>query len=187
MPESLLHLDQHIFYLINNQWSNSFFDWIMPLLRYPQNWVPLYLFIIVFSIYKYRKTGAVLIVMLAVTFGVSDFTSSTVIKKTVKRIRPCNDPVLAATIISRVPCGSGYSFPSSHATNHFAVAVFLSMAYQRKWPSIWVVGIFWAAAICYAQMYVGVHYPIDILTGTLLGSGIGFLFGFLFKRINPGF
>jgi membrane-associated phospholipid phosphatase len=187
MPDYLLQLDQHIFYLINHQWSNSFFDWIMPWLRAPKSWIPLYLFIIIFSVYKFRKQGAILLVLLTITFGVSDLMSSRIIKNQVKRVRPCNDTALSSTIISRVPCGSGYSFTSSHATNHFAVGLFLAVAYRRKYPWIMLISILWAAVICYAQIYVGVHYPFDILMGSILGSTIGISFGLLFKRINPGF
>jgi membrane-associated phospholipid phosphatase len=125
MPDFLLQLDHRLFYFINHTLSNRFFDWIMPYLRYPQFWIPVYVFIFVFCLWRYQKKGVVIILLLVATFAVADFGSAGVIKPLVKRLRPCNDPALAQTIISRVPCGTGYSFPSSHASNHFAIAIFL--------------------------------------------------------------
>ena len=112
--------------------------------------------------------------------------SSKIIKKSVQRTRPCND-------ISRlseqghevkllVPCGSGYSFPSSHATNHFAVAVFVifTFANRKKWLKWGLIA--WASSIALGQVYVGVHYPLDVLCGGLLGSFIGWGLAFFYKK-----
>ena len=126
-----------------------------------------------------------MILLLAATFGVADFGSASIVKPMVKRVRPCNDPQLAQTIISRVPCGTGYSFPSSHASNHFAISVFLIGAFHKRWRWIWFWALLWATLVCFAQIYVGVHYPIDILTGALFGTLVGYLFGWvLFKKIK---
>lgn len=187
MPEQLLQLDLHFFYLINQKWSNPFFDLIMPMLRNAKVWIPLYVFIFSFSLIRYRKQGAILLILLALTFAVADFVSASIIKKEVQRLRPCNEPGLHGTIISRVPCGSGFSFPSSHASNHFAIAIFISLAFHKKWRWIWLVSLLWAASICYAQIYVGVHYPVDIIAGAAFGTLIGLLFGSIFKRLMPEF
>jgi undecaprenyl-diphosphatase len=88
-------------------------------------------------------------------------------------------------VIERVSCGSGYSFTSSHATNHFCIAAFLVSVfgtYMRKWKYVWWA---WASLISIAQVYVGVHYPLDIIGGGLLGTIIGTSMGILCKhRIN---
>ncbi|SDP92732.1 undecaprenyl-diphosphatase [Mucilaginibacter sp. OK268] len=187
MPEHLLQLDRHLFYFINHDLSNPFFDWIMPLLRNPKFWIPLYLFIIGFCIYRYKKTGAIIIVLLAITAGFADFTSASIIKYNVKRLRPCRDPIVSQTDISRVPCGTGYSFPSTHATDHFAMAIFLSLVFFRKWRWIWLWAILWAGIISFAQVYVGVHFPIDITCGAIYGALVGGLFALLFKKLQPAF
>ncbi|RZL15228.1 MAG: phosphatase PAP2 family protein, partial [Pedobacter sp.] len=75
----------------------------------------------------------------------------------------------------RVPCGSGYSFPSAHATNHFGIAVFLILVFYKKWKPILPLGLLWAFSIAFAQVYVGVHYPVDIICGSLLGTLLGFI------------
>lgn len=173
MIDQLVQFDRDLFFAINNGLSNGFFDWLMPILRDRYTWVLLYLFIIVFSIKNYGKQGFIMILFLAMTFGISDFISSSIIKPNVQRLRPCNETEIKTKVNNLVDCGTGYSFPSSHATNHFAIAVFLIMMFYHKWKIILPIGILWAASISFAQIYVGVHYPIDILTGSLLGSSIG--------------
>jgi len=173
MIDQLVQFDRDLFFAINNGLSNGFFDWLMPILRDRYTWVLLYLSIIVFSIKNYGKQGFIMILFLVMTFGISDFISSSVIKPNVQRLRPCNETEIKTKVNNLVDCGTGYSFPSSHATNHFAIAVFLIMMFYHKWKVILPIGILWAASISFAQIYVGVHYPIDILTGGLLGSSIG--------------
>ncbi|RCH54024.1 phosphatase PAP2 family protein [Mucilaginibacter hurinus] len=187
MPDQLLQLDRHLFYFINNELSNPFFDWLMPLLRNARFWIPLYVFTVVFCIYKFKKTGIVIIATLAITAGIADFTSASVIKPAIKRVRPCRDAVTSSTDIERVPCGTGYSFPSTHATDHFAIASFLSLVFTTRWRKIWWVAMLWAASICFAQVYVSVHYPIDVIGGALYGMLIGFAMALLFKKLQPNF
>ncbi len=183
MPDFLIQFDQHWFHLINHGWSNTFFDWLMPILRNPKTWIPLYIFIIGFSIYRYRKMSILIIVLLLASVGTANFVCVQVIKAYVKRVRPCNDKQFEPTVINRIPCGTGLSFPSAHACNHFAVAIFLCMAFRRNWRWIWFAAVFWAAMICYAQVYVGVHYPVDVITGAALGALIGWLYGLLYNRL----
>ncbi len=119
MLEHLVQLDRHLFHFINHDLTNPLFDWLMPLLRNPLFWIPLYIFILIFCLWKYKKVGVILIVLLALSAGVADFTSASIFKYNVKRFRPCRDPIVSQTAIIRVPCGTGYSFPSTHATDHF--------------------------------------------------------------------
>lgn len=187
MPPELLQLDRDVFYFINHHLSNPFFDWLMPYLRNPRFWIPLYIFIIAFSIYKFKKTGVIIVLLLAATAGVADYTSASIIKPAIKRVRPCRDVITSQTDISRVPCGSGYSFPSTHATDHFAMAAFISLVFCRRWRWIWYAAMFWAGIISFAQVYVGVHYPIDVLGGTLYGILVGCAMALLFKKLQPQF
>ncbi len=185
MISELQQLDTEWFLQIHRGMANPFFDWLMPLVRNKYFWSPLYLFIIVFCIRQYGKTGYFMIVGLLATFALGDLTASKIIKPAVERIRPCNDPALQDQLIRRVVCGSGYSFPSAHATNHFGLAVFIIGLFYRKWKAILPIGLSWAALISFAQLYVGVHYPIDIFVGLLLGTLLGGVTSFVFKRIYP--
>ena len=117
--------------------------------------------------------------------GTADFTSSKIVKPLVERVRPCNDTNLPFGVRELVKCGGGYSFTSSHATNHFAIATFLSLILgflRKKWIT-WTL-LAWAASIAYGQVYVGVHYPLDVIAGAALGSLIGLSFELLYQRIT---
>lgn len=187
MFETLLQLDRHLFHFINHDLGNAFFDSIMPHIRNPYTWIPLYLCIIGFCCYTYKKTGVIIIILLALSAGFADFTSASIIKPLVKRVRPCNDPIVSKTDIMRVDCGPAYSFPSTHATDHFAMAVFLILVFYKKWPGILPWTILWASLISFAQVYVGVHYPIDVIGGAIYGALVGSLFFVIFKKLQPQF
>jgi membrane-associated phospholipid phosphatase len=192
MLEQLNQFDQNLFFAINHGLSNAFFDWLMPFLRNRFFWTPLYLFIVIFCIRNYGKQGWLLLVFLGLTFGVTDYSSSSIVKPAFQRLRPCNNPELKAEVNSLIACGSGYSFPSSHAANHFAIAFFLITMFYHKWKTILPLGIFWALSISFAQVYVGVHYPGDVLFGGLLGGMIGYVMGTIltntsaFRTWKPG-
>lgn len=187
MLEQLIHIDKEVFLAINQGLSNPFFDWLLPIMRNPFTWAPLYLFLIIFFIRSYGKMGFIIVAFTLLNFAASDVMSSHLIKKTVKRVRPCNDVEFKNEVNLRVRCGSGYSFTSSHATNHFAMAFFWIMLFRRKWKHALWLCVTWATIVSVSQIYVGVHYPLDIICGALLGMGIGILNGYLFKRFFPQF
>jgi len=183
LMEQLLSYDKHLFKVINNQWSNAFFDWILPWLRNSNMWIPLYLFLVLLVTINFRKTGCWWVVFAAGTVILTDFVSSSIIKNNIIRLRPCNDPDIASWIhvlVGYRPQSS--SFTSSHACNHFGMAMFLYLTLKtrfNKWP---VLFFFWAFSISFAQVYVGVHYPVDIICGGLIGILIGYLSGRSFNK-----
>jgi membrane-associated phospholipid phosphatase len=185
MIESLQQFDVALFLKIHRGLANPFFDWLLPLMRNRYFWAPLYLFIVVFSFIEYKKKGWYIIGMLLATFAMGDLIVSRIIKPLVTRVRPCNELSLADMIIHRVPCGSGYSFPSAHATNHFAIAVFLICIFYDKWKPVLPIGLLWAFIISFSQIYVGVHYPIDTMVGALLGTAIGLCTAKIYRTIQP--
>ncbi len=168
---AILSLDAALFHFINTGMSNPVFDALLPLCREKWLWTPLYLFLATFFLLNYDRKGWIIILTMVLAIGLADFTSSALVKKNVRRLRPCNDP--AMVVQQRVSCGSGYSFTSSHAANHFAAAVFMIgiLGNQRRW--IRPAALIWAGLIAFSQVYVGVHYPLDVLGGALLGAAIG--------------
>lgn len=177
----LEQLDQKLFILINKMSVNDFFDFLLPIIRMKYVWAPMYLFIIVYLIVQHKKKGLWAILFLLICFAASDYISGTLIKQSVERLRPCNDLSFMANVRNLVGCGSGYSFVSSHASNHMAMATFLS----ALWPQQRVLGyalFVWAISIAYAQVYVGVHYPFDVIVGAILGYNIARITFYFFNR-----
>jgi undecaprenyl-diphosphatase len=175
MLELLINWDKELFLLINTQWHNAFLDLVLPYWRTKTTWIPLYiLLLLVIGKDRGFKTVWVLIV-LGLTILLADQISSEWIKKVVERVRPCNDSSLA-NVRSLIPCGGGFSFTSSHATNHFALVMQLFLLFRMTWKTSYFVALFvWAALIAYAQVYVGVHYPLDVLAGGFLGCILAWL------------
>ncbi len=180
----LLQLDESIFILINRTWQNSFFDWLLPYWRNKYFWLPAYFLFTLLLFLKVGKKGVPLLLFLGLTVTGSDLTSSFLIKESVQRIRPCNDPIFQENVFLRAPCGSGYSFTSSHAANHFAIATFLILALGLQLKR-WRYGLLlWAVSIGFAQVYVGVHYPLDVLSGFIVGGIIAFLMHYFHQRFS---
>lgn len=167
-------MDLWLFHLINSGLSNPLFDAMLPWCREKWFWAPLYLFVLIFLGANFGKKGGWIILGLICCVGLSDFTTNHLFKKRVQRLRPCNDPAVMAGVQLRVPaCGSGYSFTSAHASNHFAAAVFLFgfLGPFARWvrPAL----LIWAALIALSQVYVGVHYPADVGVGGAWGAAMG--------------
>lgn len=185
MLDQLIALDHIWFKAINQGLSNPFFDFLMPLLRDRYTWLPLYAFLIYFWIKNFGKAGWLMVLFTLLCFGLADYTSASIIKPAVARLRPCNELGFKEQINSLVRCGSGFSFPSSHAANHFALALFFISLFYKQWKWVLPLALLWAASIAFAQVYVGVHFPVDVLSGALLGALIGYLMGRLFLRLKP--
>ena len=182
MFRTLVDFDTYLFGIVNQKASNSFFDSIMPFVRQPLFWLPLYLFVILFAIYNFPKKAAIWIGSLLLTVTITDSVSSHILKPLFGRLRPCNNPELADSIRLLVDhCGQNGSFTSSHATNHFGIAVFIFITLKKVWGKFNYLFILWAAVISFAQVYVGVHFPFDVIGGAILGSGIGYLTASAFK------
>jgi len=174
--------DQKMWYQVNVLWQNDSLNAIAPILRNPNTWIPLYVFLAIFIPYKFGRKGFYWCLGFLITFALSDYTSASIIKPLVQRIRPCNDPDLKHKVHLLIDCGVGYSFPSSHATNHFALAFFMLITLHRYYKWVWLPAVLWAFSVAYAQVYVGVHFPLDIICGGTMGILIGIFTGMFFKR-----
>ncbi|MEZ4909141.1 MAG: phosphatase PAP2 family protein [Saprospiraceae bacterium] len=183
MLDTIGQIDHELFAYINHGISNEFFDSITVFVREKIVWLLLYLFLISFFIFNFSKKGILIILFAFLTAGSSDYISASIIKPYVERLRPCNDVNNNPDIVIRVGCGHGYSFPSSHASNHFAIATFFFLAFggivKKRYSSILFL---WALLISLSQVYVGVHYPSDIFVGSLLGISIGIILYYLEEK-----
>ena len=175
-------VDEWLLVKINNDWSNSYFDSILPYFRETVFWYPLYLFVFLWIIMNFGMKGWWWLAGFLLTAALCDLLSSQVIKILIFRTRPCQDADVGNLIRFFINyCPKSSSFTSSHATTHFGQAMFyfLTLRHISKW---WVLAFGWAFAIVYTQIYVGVHYPFDVLSGALLGSVIGWAIGKLFLK-----
>ncbi len=119
-------------------------------------------------------------VFVALLITVSDQLSN-FFKYGIGRLRPCHDPELMDLVrLVKSRCGGKFGYFSAHAANSFALAVFFGPILKSQWRAIWVVLLVWACFVAYSRVYIGVHFPLDILTGAALGSLFGWLFSKLF-------
>ena len=177
MTEFLYSIDLLVFYFINNTLSNPLFDKIFVYLTEVTNW---YLVYVIFWLILFLKGGrigkiAALLAILLITF--SDQLNSFWLKDFFERIRPCR---VLPDVNILTGCTSSYSSPSSHAVNNFAIAVFFYRIYPRlKLPLITA-----ALFVSLSRIYVGVHYPSDILLGAMIGYILGYGFSWMGLKIN---
>jgi undecaprenyl-diphosphatase len=180
--QEVLHADYALMLKINRDWHSSHIDTIALFIRESTFWVPLYLFLLLFISMNFGRNGFWWAVGILALVALSDILSSHVIKEILYRPRPCRDELMAHKIrFLAKTCGLNGSFTSSHATNHFAIATYLYMTLKRTSPW-WGIAFLWAGLISYAQVYVGVHYPFDVLGGAILGCSLGFVFARVFNH-----
>ena len=172
--------DKQLFSLINFYGSVPVLDLPMRAMRHAYTWIPLYVFMLYWTIRYARKYAWQFALFTILSFACTDYISSAVLKPLIGRTRPCYDPSVQSVIHKLESCGGVYSMPSSHASNHFGLATFWFCAIfyitGKRWN--WLFG--WAFLIGYAQIYVGKHFPLDILAGAGFGSLMGYLLASIF-------
>jgi len=180
----LKNIDYAIFHFINQTISNPVFDVVLPFLRDALNWIPLYIFLGFYLLFKYKMEAIKYVILIVIAFALADSISYHIFKPWIARLRPCHSLTLHARLVIG-HCGGKWSFPSSHASNHMAIALTIVLAkiFTKKWMNyLW---IFWALSIGFAQIYVGVHYPSDVTAGFILGILIAFFnFHFILPLFN---
>lgn len=171
MIDFLYSIDKALFYFCNGTLANPIFDVIMPpLTDWNQSWIGLAVagILLILLTWKGGKKGRTVVVLLVPLIIISDQISSNVIKFLIERPRPCHlidgFPVLE-NIHLLVPCGAGFSFPSSHASNNFAFATLMSYFYPKV---RWLV-FSYACLMGFSRISVGVHFPSDVMGGGLFG------------------
>ena len=173
-------IDRTVFLFLNGL-NSSFWDPIIYRLTEQLYWFPFFAIVLYLIIKNYRKRSILILLGIALTIVLADQFTFRLMKPFFARPRPTHQPELEGLVhfVNNYK-GGLYGFASSHAANSFGVATFLLLAVKDKIPWIWVMFI-WAAIFSYTRIYLGVHYPGDIIVGGLVGAVMGY-FAYLLER-----
>lgn len=185
MIEQIKNWDTQLFVFLNGIHS-PFWDNIMFWISKTNSWIPLYLVLVGLIIYKQRKRALLTLLFIGLLILISDQVSVHFFKNVFQRLRPCHTPELQDIVhLVKNRCGGKYGFVSSHASNTFAIAGFLSFLFRYKPLTVFL--FLWAAVVSYSRIYLGVHFPLDVACGAILGFSIGYMvyraYSFANKRV----
>ena len=180
---SLSSIDTDLFLFLNGL-HTDWLDKMMIAVTQMWVWVPLYLLLIYWTVKQYGKRCWWIFLAVGIVVLCSDQLSAHVCKTLFHRLRPCYNTDLQDLIyLPKGMAGGKYGFVSSHAANTFAVAAFLTAALRKNYKWIGIVLYFWAFISSYSRIYLGFHYPGDILCGALLGILVGLILWKVFQLI----
>ncbi len=169
MQDFFYSLDLAVFYLFNHSLSTPFLDKLFSTITNVNNWYIAYVILLGIVFTKGGVRGKIAVVLVILLIVATDQLGHKVIKEIFQRIRPCN---ALTDVIAPLGCNGTYSFPSNHALNNFAAATF----FTRLFPKFkWILFIT-ASLVALSRVYLGLHYPSDIIGGAILGAAFGYLF-----------
>ena len=179
MIDTLRHIDHQLFHLVNQTLANSVLDFVCPVLRDVKFMVFCY-GVFAYRVFKlYPNQFLKIVAAGAITFLLTDQLSAHLIKSIVNRLRPCNNLEIGARLLLQ-HCGNGFSFVSAHAANSFGLAAFIFALPVKRKQSLLVLGT-WASLVSFSQVYVGVHFPADVIGGAMIGIMVGATTGIILK------
>jgi undecaprenyl-diphosphatase len=187
MLEQLMLWDESLFLYLNNLGTTA---WDPFWLRMSEVtiWIPLYVSLLALIFWQFHwKSSLWISLFLVLNVVATDQGSVKLFKENFERLRPCREAHLVDQIrLVKGSCGGAYGFVSSHASNTFGLAFFLGLLFRRRTPWLYYGLLIWASLVAYSRIYLGVHYPGDILGGALLGAicGLG-LYMILDRWFHP--
>ncbi|MGB3588934.1 MAG: phosphatase PAP2 family protein [Tunicatimonas sp.] len=182
MIEVIQEADQQLFLWLNSL-HVPWLDPVMYLITNKYTWFPAYALVVAILLLKYQWEGARMVLLLILIIIACDQLTSGLMKPLFERLRPCHNPGLVNQVHLVEGCGGRYGFASSHAANTFGFATGLWLL-LRNWSQWFVWGFAWAGLVSYSRIYVGVHYPLDILVGGLIGFAVAIVIHQLYRRLR---
>jgi undecaprenyl-diphosphatase len=167
--QKILEFDTE-FFLYLNSFHNDFWDTIMLMVTRKETWIPFFAVILFFVFKNYRSKWWLVVFFLALTVLLAD-QLSVLLKETIQRLRPVHNPEIEHLVHNVLRKGGLHGFVSSHAANSFALFAFTTRLFRNR--GYWFLMLCWATLFSYSRIYSGVHYPLDILGGAVLGWLIG--------------
>ena len=165
------NLDQQLLLYLNSL-NSPFWDQVMYAISGKLIWAPLYLAIMIYLWVKFKRKFVVILFFIILGITLADQISVHLFKNMFQRLRPCHEPALEGLVhLVKGECGGLYGFVSSHATNSYYVAFFSLLFIGKRWFTVSIV--VWASVVGYSRIYLGVHYPGDVVCGSILGALVG--------------
>ncbi len=183
MLDLISQIDKELLLAING-FNSHIADELMLLISSKLGWIPLYLFLLYKIIIDYKNKTWLILLAFGLAILLADQSSVHLFKNTFKRLRPCYVDELNGLLHMVKYCGGKYGFVSSHAANSFSVATLVILFLKDKHKWIWPLMIFYATIIIYSRVYLGVHYPSDVIFGSILGILIGVFCFWLYVKID---
>ena len=183
----IVDIDINLFLFLNGI-NSSFWDSFFYVVTGRVFWIPFLLGLLFLAYLRVGWKVVYVLLFMGVAMGLADVISVKLFKEVFERLRPCHNPIITDLVHTvNGHCGGQFGFVSSHATNSFSLAVFAGLLFKRKFRFVMPVMLFWAVLVSYSRIYVGVHFPLDVFCGGMLGVIIAYLVYQLFLFSNQKF